>query len=71
MSVLAGFSLEDLEQEVIRRKADLLKVKVSAVYDAIQEAENIARGNGEYFELEFGSGINILFNPETEDWELN
>lgn len=71
MSVLAGFSLEDLEQEVIRRKADLLKTKVSAIYDAIQEAENIARGNGDYFELEFGSSINILFNPETEDWEWN
>lgn len=71
MSVLAGFSLEDLEEEVIRRKADLLKTKISAVYDALQEAENIARGNGEYFELEFGSSITILFNPETDDWELN
>lgn len=69
MSVLSGFTVEELQNEIGRRQQAVLRDKVQAVYDAIQEAENVALGQGESFVLDLGDCISILYNPITEDWE--
>lgn len=68
MTVLSEFSLKDLEEEVTRRKADLLETKVSAIYAAIAEAEDVADSQGVSFSLALGSYVLISYDPATEDW---
>ena len=70
MTVLSAYSVQELQAEIDRRAQDMLKERIQAVYEAVQEAENVAVKLGINFELNLGADIQVTFDVEEEDWNL-
>jgi hypothetical protein len=72
MTILSEFSIEELEEEITRRKSMEANGYLNRVQEAVNDLEEYSRRNSLMVYFDFGvNGLPLSFDPHMNEWECD